>query len=89
MSQNPLPPKGSIRLPHGAWLEQETTQVYLPRGSQVLSFAASELEEFADILDDILTVLSSNSKLNIHVCASCGTEIESMEYTEPEGEDLQ
>jgi hypothetical protein len=50
---------------------------------------ASELEEFADVLDDILTVLSSNSKINIHVCNSCGTEIESMEYVDPSGEDLQ
>ena len=89
MNQSPSPPKGSIRLSHGAWLEQETTQIYIPTGNQVLNFAASELEEFADILDDILTVLSSNSKINIHVCTSCGTEIESMEYVEPEGEDLQ
>lgn len=64
-------------------------QVCIPAGNQVLSFVASELEEFADVLDDILTVLSSNSKINIHVCTSCGTEIESMEYTEPTGEDLQ
>ena len=89
MNQSPSPPKGSIHLPHGAWLEQETMQICIPAGNQVLSFVASELEEFADVLDDILTVLSSYSKINIHVCTSCGTEIESMEYVDPSGEDLQ
>lgn len=82
-------PKGSIKLPHGAWLETETARICIPTSTQTLSFVASELEEFADILDDILTVLSSNSKVSIHICASCGTEVESMEYVEPEGEDLQ
>lgn len=87
MSQSKL--KSMIRLPHESWLDLETMQVCVPVGNQVLSFAASELENFADSLDDILTVLSSNSKVNIHVCQTCGTEIESIEYTEPEGEDLQ
>lgn len=88
MQQGQGKPKSVIRLPHEAWLELETMQVCIPTGSQVLSFAASELESFADMLDDILTVLSSNSKVSIHVCQSCGSEIESVDYTEPEGEDL-
>lgn len=40
-------------------------------------------------MDDIVTVLSSNSRINIHTCGSCGTEIEEFDYEEPEGEDLQ
>ena len=83
------PPQGSIKLPHGAWLEIETAQVCIPTETQILSFAASELDDFAEILDDILTVLSSNAKLNIHICGTCGSTIQDIEYTEPEGEDLQ
>ena len=88
MNQLMSHPKGAIRLPHGAWLLKETGLICVPTGNVLLKFAASEIEEFADMMDDIVTVLSSNSKINIHTCQSCGTEIEEIDYEEPEGEDL-
>lgn len=41
------------------------------------------------MIDDIVTVLSSNMKVSVHKCQSCGSEIEEVDYEEPEGEDLQ
>jgi uncharacterized protein with PIN domain len=67
---------------------KETGLVFVPAGKLVLNFAVSEIESFADIMDDIVTVLQSNSRVNVHVCESCGTEIEEVDYEEPEGEDL-
>ena len=82
------PPKGAIRLPHGAWLVKETGLVNVPTGSVLLKFAIDEIENFAVMLDDIVTVLGSNMKVHVHTCQSCGTEIEEIDYEEPEGEDL-
>jgi hypothetical protein len=88
MNQLPSPPKGSIRLPHGAWLLKETGLVCLPTGNVLLKFQFDEFEEFSNIIDDISTVLKSNTKVTMHTCKSCGTEIEELDYSEPEGEDL-
>jgi len=83
------PQKGKVSLPHGAWLDRETASVFVPVAGQTLNFAVEEIEEFASIMDDIATVISSNAKISLHVCQACGTEIEEFEYQEPEGEDLQ
>jgi hypothetical protein len=88
MDQLSSPPKGSIRLPHGAWLLKETGLVCVPTGNVLLKFQFDEFEEFSLIVDDISTVLKSNSKTTVHACESCGTEIEEISYEEPEGEDL-
>lgn len=61
----------------------------VPTGNVLLKFAVEELEEFSEMIDDIVTVLSSNMRVNVHTCQSCGTEIEEVDYEEPEGEDLQ
>lgn len=68
---------------------KETGLINVPTGNVLLKFAVEEIEEFAEMLDDIVTVLSSNMKVSIHTCQSCGTEIEEVDYEEPEGEDLQ
>lgn len=60
----------------------------VPTGNVLLKFQISELDEFAMIIDDIATVLSSNVITRVHKCQSCGTEIEEIDYEEPEGEDL-
>lgn len=89
MNQTSNPPKGAIRLPHGAWLVKEIGRIFVPVGDLVLNFDINEIESFADTVDDIVTVLHSNSHVNVHICESCGTEIEETDYIEPEGEDLQ
>lgn len=89
MNQVPSPPKGAIRLPHGAWLVKETGLINVPTGNVLLKFAVEEIEDFSEMIDDIVTVLSSNMKVSIHKCQSCGSEIEEIDYEEPEGEDLQ
>lgn len=63
--------------------------VCIPTENKILSFAISELEVFTENLDDILTVINSNSTLRVHVCEACGSAVEDLEYTEPTGEDLQ
>lgn len=67
---------------------KETGLVNVPTGSVLLKFAIDEIENFAVMLDDIVTVLGSNMKVHVHTCQSCGTEIEEVDYEEPEGEDL-
>lgn len=67
---------------------RETGQVNVPTGSVVLKFAIEEIESFAEMIDDIVTVLNSNTRVDVHVCQSCGTEIEEIIYEEPEGEEL-
>lgn len=67
---------------------KETGLVNVPTGSVLLKFAIDEIENFAVMLDDIVTVLGSNMKVQVHTCQSCGTEIEEIDYEEPEGEDL-
>jgi uncharacterized protein with PIN domain len=89
MSQLSTPPKGSIHLPHGAWLMRETGLICVPTGNVLLKFQFDEFSEFASIIDDISTVLSSNMRITTHVCESCGTELDEVSYEEPEGEDLQ
>lgn len=88
-SQKPTPPKGSIRLPHGAWLLREESLVCVPVGMTVLNFALEEISQFADMLDDICTVIESNTTFEVHTCPSCGTEIESADYNEPEDDEWQ
>jgi hypothetical protein len=83
------PPKGSIRLPHGAWLLKEEGLVCVPVGMTVLNFAIEEISEFADILDDICTVIESNTEFEVHSCPTCGTEIQTSEYNEPKDDDWQ
>ena len=68
---------------------KETGLINVPTGNVLLKFAIEEIEEFAEMIDDIVTVLGSNMKVNVHTCQSCGTEIEEIDYEEPEGEDLQ
>jgi hypothetical protein len=89
MEHHSSPPKDSIRLPHGAWLSKKDNLVHVPTGNILLKFALSEIDEFATIMDDIATVLSSNMTVTVHKCQSCGTEIEEIDYEDPEGEDLQ
>jgi hypothetical protein len=92
MSQNqsPAPPKGSIHLPHGAWLLKEERLVCVPAGGMtVLNFALEEISQFADILDDICTVIESNINLDVHVCPTCGNEVEDIEYDEPKDDEWQ
>lgn len=68
---------------------KETGLVNVPTGNVLLKFAVEEIEDFAEMIDDIVTVLGSNMKVSVHTCQSCGTEIEEVDYEEPEGEDLQ
>lgn len=68
---------------------KETGLVNVPTGNVLLKFAIEELEDFSEMIDDIVTVLNSNMKVNVHICQGCGTEIEEVDYEEPEGEDLQ
>lgn len=89
MSQLMSPPKGSIKLPHGAWLLKETGLICVPTSNVLLKFEFDEFGEFSDIIEDISTVLKSNTKITVHTCNSCGTEIEELDYEEPMGEDLQ
>lgn len=63
--------------------------MFVPVANQTLSFALEEIEDFAIMLDDITTVLASNIRVKTHVCQACGTEIDEMDYEEPEGENLQ
>lgn len=87
MTTSHPPPKGSVRLPHGAWLDKEKQTISVPLGNSLISFRVEEIGEVADILDDICTVVETNTKISVHVCESCGTEIEEMDYDEPkEGE---
>ena len=67
---------------------KETGLVNVPTGNVLLRFGIDELEDFAEMIDDIVTVLHSNTKVTVHACQSCGTEIEEIDYEEPEGEDL-
>jgi hypothetical protein len=67
---------------------RETGLVCVPTGNVLLKFAFDEFEEFSLIIDDISTVLKSNTKVMTHTCESCGTKIEELDYEEPEGEDL-
>jgi methionine synthase II (cobalamin-independent) len=62
--------------------------VHVPTGNILLKFALDEIDEFATIIDDIATVLSSNMNIHVHACEHCGTEFEEFDYEEPEGEDL-
>ena len=62
--------------------------MHVPTGNVLLKFALSEIDEFATIIDDIATVLSSNALVHVHKCERCGTQIEEIDYEEPEGEDL-
>ncbi len=82
------PPQDAIRLPHGSWLMKKTNMIFIPTGNVILKFAIDEIESFADIVNDIMTVLQSNSRMTSHVCESCGTYVEELDYEEPEGEDL-
>jgi len=88
MNRPQLPPSGSIKLPHGAWLTKESNLIHIPTGKVLLKFALSEIDEFANIIDDIVTVLGSNLVVNVHTCESCGHQVEEIDYNEPEGEDL-
>jgi hypothetical protein len=90
MSQNQqTPPKGSIQLPHGAWLLKQERQVCVPVGTTVLNFALEEISQFADMMDDICTVIESNINTEIHVCPTCGNETEEIDYDEPEEDEWQ
>ena len=88
MNQLSSPPKGSILLPHGAWLMRETGLICVPTGNVLLKFQFDEFSEFSSIIDDISTVVNSNTKITTHVCESCGTQIDEIDYEEPAGEDL-
>lgn len=88
-SQGPTPPKGSIRLPHGAWLLKEERLVCVPVGTTVLNFALEEISQFADMMDDICTVIESNINLEVHVCPTCGSEVEEIDYEEPKDDEWQ
>lgn len=62
--------------------------MHVPTGNSILKFALEEIDEFATIIDDITTVLNSNTLVHAHVCEHCGTQIEELDYEEPEGQDL-
>lgn len=62
--------------------------MHVPTGNILLKFELGEIDEFATIIDDIATVLNSNTLIHVHACEHCGTEIEEFDYEEPEGEDL-
>lgn len=90
MSQSQqTPPKGSIQLPHGAWLLKQEKIVCIPVRSTILSFALEEISQFADIIDDICTVIESNTNFDVHTCPTCGSEVEDTNYDEPKDDEWQ
>jgi len=53
-------------------------------GNALLKFAAKEIEDLTEMIDDIMTALGSSMTVKAHAYQSCEAELE-----EPDDEDLQ
>ena len=73
-----------VLLPHGAKMDKETGNVEIPLGNTMLKVPSVQIGELADLLDDIATVIESNTKSVSIECPTCGNTVESIEYNEPQ-----
>lgn len=78
--------KEMIMLPHEAKLIIATNMLTIPIGTEgdELRIRAEDFEEFLITFDDIAIALEAMRKQSHEVCPTCGQDIISDEYKEPE-----
>jgi len=79
---------GSVELPHNALIDSETGDISLPMGPITLNFTLEEWAVFAEIIDDITTVLQTSTVENVLKCPTCKTIATYMSYEEPSDKDV-
>jgi len=77
-----------VELPHGASIDQEENIVSFPLGSITLNLTFEEWQEFADAVDDVNTVLQSNTVESVMQCPTCNTIASYISYEEPSEKDV-
>ena len=73
-----------VELPHGALLDPETQIVSLQMGQYRLKLPVDQLEELAEMVDDILTVLASVVQVTESHCPTCGSVNSTIEIKDPD-----
>jgi hypothetical protein len=79
--------RSTIDLPHGASLDLGSSTLQIPLGDNVISLPAIQLETLIELLDDIQTVLDSQSVMSSVECPTCGTLTQSIDYVSPDDGD--
>ena len=77
-----------VDLPHGATIDPDTGQVSICLGQVSLNFSLEEWENFLLMIDDINTVVQTNSIENVVQCPACNTVSRYIQYEEPAEEDI-
>jgi len=80
--------KQSVKLPHGATLDDDGV-ICLPLGDiSVLKFVLEEWSAFYEIIDDINIVIQANTVEGIIQCPTCNTIESYIKYEEPCDEEI-
>ncbi|MBC8409132.1 MAG: hypothetical protein H8E12_10485 [Rhodobacteraceae bacterium] len=77
-----------MELAHGATIDIDTGLIKLPIGSVTLNFSLEEWLVFADIIDDINTVVQVNTLENVMKCSTCDTITSYVHYEEPDESEI-
>jgi len=77
-----------VELPHGAVIDVEQGLVALPLGNVTLTFTLEEWATFFTMIDDLNTVIQTNTVESLHQCGSCGTVTAFLDYEEPDEQEL-
>jgi len=77
-----------VELVHGAGIDPETGDISLPIGNVTLNFSLEEWFTFANVIEEINTVLQMNTIENVMQCPACNTVATYIQYEEPSDEEI-
>lgn len=78
----------TVELAHGATIDIDTGLVNLPIGNVILNFSLEEWLVFADVIDEINTVIQVNTLENVMKCSTCNTITSYVHYEEPDENEI-
>jgi hypothetical protein len=78
----------TVELTHGATIDIDTGLINLPIGNVILNFSLEEWTVFADIVDDVNTIIQVNTLENVMKCSTCNTVTSYIHYEEPDENEI-
>lgn len=73
-----------VLLPHGAVLNRKLGVVEIPINNFILKIKASQIPKFAEIFDDLTSILMTGGIVEEIECPTCGILHEKFVYNPPE-----
>lgn len=80
--------EGMVELPHGAWFEAKTGQVFLTLGRMTIGFSLEEFDELHNMVEDVGSILDQIVLEAVQECPTCGTQQTAKVLVVPQEEDF-